>query len=563
MSDKLVGATHIKQAPADKIPAHNIIRYKCDVNLRDLFDGEGHAIGGEAKIHDNGDGTYDLYSFDDVDFIALHSDYTQTLNLNITDVNVIKGKTIKKLVDFDPNTGMPSFTLPSPNITKIDFGKYDMENLEDLTYAFYYMAYGPGDLESCNFGGLKLSKMTDLSWLYNFFFKIEELDLSGIDWSNKEYITQYPQAGPNTKLKRIIFGPSEMPKLKQISFLFNDMLALEYTDFFENRTLPVVTSAERLFDGFDFGAIDFDFSTFSSPKLTNFKKTFASCKNLDSFKFTDFTTLDDPITLNWTLQGSSIKNLDLSGIKLGSGYMGLRSSTNLETFTFDGVDTDNMTTAFEMFLGCSALTSLDIRNLNTSNITNFGMFASDCVSLTDFKFDGVDFSHVTKMNDFISKSPLTTIDMTSIDVSSCKDLSGFFWKCKNAETIDISTWNTPEVENIRGLFYQCEKLTDIDITSLSFGKVTNANDLFGGCSELTSIDTTPLGNLQNDCNIQAMFEYCGKLKCITRLNTTDTNHHNPYIFNNCDSLEQPSGSDFDDITSDAGSDWTNPNSCPA
>ena len=93
-----------------------------------------------------------------------------------------------------------------------------------------------------------------------------------------------------------------------------------------------------------------------------------------------------------------------------------------------------MTNMSRMFVGCSSLTSLDLSNFNTANVTNMrGMFYN-CESLTSLD--------VSKFN---------TANVTNMDM--------MFSYCYNLKTISVSNlWDTSNVSSGSNMFASCYNL---------------------------------------------------------------------------------------------------------
>ena len=51
-----------------------------------------------------------------------------------------------------------------------------------------------------------------------------------------------------------------------------------------------------------------------------------------------------------------------------------------------------------MFLGCSSLTSLDLSNFNTNNVTNMSYMFSNCSSLTSLNLSNFNTNNVKYMS---------------------------------------------------------------------------------------------------------------------------------------------------------------------
>lgn len=117
-----------------------------------------------------------------------------------------------------------------------------------------------------------------------------------------------------------------------------------------------------------------------------------------------------------------------------NGFTGLTTINN-----FGNLNTAKVTSMYDMFYGCSSLTTLDLRGWDTSNIDNMG---------------------------------------------------SMFQGCSNLTTLNLSGWNTSSVENMSGMFYGCSSLTTIYIDkNWSTASVTSSNYMFEGCTKLPNWDS--------------------------------------------------------------------------
>ena len=87
-----------------------------------------------------------------------------------------------------------------------------------------------------------------------------------------------------------------------------------------------------------------------------------------------------------------------------------------------------------MFCGCSGLTSLDLSNFNTANVTSMGLM-----------FDGC--------------SGLTSLDLSNFNTANVKDMSNMFYGCSKLQTIYVgSEWSTENVQYGHNMFKDCWNL---------------------------------------------------------------------------------------------------------
>ena len=81
-----------------------------------------------------------------------------------------------------------------------------------------------------------------------------------------------------------------------------------------------------------------------------------------------------------------------------------------------------------MFLGCAALTSIDLKNFNTQNVTDITWMFSDCAALTSIDLKNSNTKKVTYMYEMFSGcSALTTINSNT--TWQCPESEGMFAGC--------------------------------------------------------------------------------------------------------------------------------------
>ena len=199
--------------------------------------------------------------------------------------------------------------------------------------------------------------------------------------------------------------------------------------------------------------------------------------------------------------------------------------------------TDNVTSMWRMFDGCSSLTSLDVSGFNTSNVTNMQSMFEDCSSLTSLDVSHFNTSNVTNMFVmFRGCSSLTSLDVTNFDTSNVRDMHGIFHGLSSITNLDLSHFDTRNVTEIGEMFRYCTNLTSIDLSRFNTDKVTEMWGLFEGCQSLKGIDISNF-NTESLTDMQHMFFDCNNLVYVnlSSFNTSKVTEFED-IFRNCTSL---------------------------
>ena len=140
------------------------------------------------------------------------------------------------------------------------------------------------------------------------------------------------------------------------------------------------------------------------------------------------------------------------------------------------------------------LNSLDVSNLDTSQVTDMNGMFRDCWSLT-------------------------SLDVSHFDTSQVTDMNYMFCDCKKLTSLDLTNFNTSQVTNMNAMFFNCSRLTSLDLSNWNTSKVYGMGSMFGGCSRLTSLD---LSNwVKRGSGGVGMFEECTSLRTI-KINDKET-----------------------------------------
>ena len=152
-------------------------------------------------------------------------------------------------------------------------------------------------------------------------------------------------------------------------------------------------------------------------------------------------------------------------------FKGFTSLTSLDLSNFD---TSNVTNMSYMFINCYTLTSLDVSNFDTSNVTNMSYLFYRCESVTSLDVSNFDTSKVTNMLAmFGGANKLTQLDVSNFDTSKVTNMSFMFQVCYVLTSLDVSNFDTSNVTNISYMFVECKKLTELNLTSFNFDSATN------------------------------------------------------------------------------------------
>lgn len=245
---------------------------------------------------------------------------------------------------------------------------------------------------------------------------------------------------------------------------------------------------------------------------------------------------------------------------INSGDM-FRSRSKLQKIDLKMLDTQNVTSIASMFYGCSHLTSLDLSSLNTQKVTNMNHIFSGCSGLTNLDLTPLDTQNVTDMGFmFSSCSRLTSLNLTPLDTQNVTDMGFMFGGCSGLTSLDLTPLDTHNVTSMYQMFRSCSRLTSLDLTPLDTQNVEHMDGMFYRCSNLVKLDlssfdtsnvTTMGGSSKYDGNSFSsygqlgMFEDCSSLTSL--IIPFNTSHVTDFgmMFRGCDALTTLDISTFD------------------
>ena len=191
------------------------------------------------------------------------------------------------------------------------------------------------------------------------------------------------------------------------------------------------------------------------------------------------------------------------------------NANEIKTIEIFNIDTSNVTQMLMLFQSCSSLTSVNLTKFNTSNVTDMASMFSGCSSLTSLDLSNFNTSNVKYMNGmFDGCSSLTSLDLSNFDTSNVTTISEMFDGCSSLTSIDLSNFNASNVRSMDKMFRKCSSLTSLDLSNFNTSALTNMEFMFDGCSSLTSLDLSNV-NIENyspmDSDHRHMFRNCTSL----------------------------------------------------
>lgn len=224
-----------------------------------------------------------------------------------------------------------------------------------------------------------------------------------------------------------------------------------------------------------------------------------------------------------------------------------RCSKLREVKNIKNLDTSHVTDMGGMFCGCGTLTTLDVSNFNTASVTDMRSMFADCGALTTLDVSGFDTANVTDMGSmFDDCGALRALDVSGFDTANVTNMGFMFSECGALTTLDVSKFNTTKTTYMFAMFRGCRALTTLDVSGFNTSNVTNMGDMFRYCGALTVLDLSRF-NTANVTDMSVMFQLCYGLTTIYASSQFITSQvtESSSMFSDCDFLIGGNGTTYD------------------
>ena len=218
----------------------------------------------------------------------------------------------------------------------------------------------------------------------------------------------------------------------------------------------------------------------------------------------------------WTKDGLT-KHIDLSEFDTSSledaGYMFStpyenNSTTPIDPIDFSRFDTRNLKVMPGMFAG-SHLPSIDIRNFNTSNVTNMEHLFNGLKKVTDLDLSGLDVKRVNNIGSLFARNPgLISLNLSNWQLDSIHAMDSLFAGMHALTDLNLTGFTTKNVTDMHHMFTECHALTTLDLSSFDTSKVTDMNNMFRDNFALKNLNLSSF-NTSNVTNMKEMFRHDG------------------------------------------------------
>ena len=215
----------------------------------------------------------------------------------------------------------------------------------------------------------------------------------------------------------------------------------------------------------------------------------------------------DGLTKHINLDEFDTSNVEDMGYMFSTPYEN-NSTTAIDPIDFSRFDTRNVKIMPGMFAG-SHLPSIDIRNFNTSNVTNMEHLFNGLKKVTDLDLSGLDVKRVNNIGSLFARNPgLISLNLSNWQLDSVHDMSYMFTQLYDLKTLNLTGFTTKNVTDMHHMFTECQHLTSLDLSSFDTSKVTDMNNMFRDNFALKNLNLSSF-NTSNVTNMKEMFRHDG------------------------------------------------------
>lgn len=286
------------------------------------------------------------------------------------------------------------------------------------------------------------------------------------------------------------------------------------------------TTCYHWFDGMDKLTTIEGINYLNTSEVTNMAGMFEGSSQLDSLDLTGFNTSKVKDMSSMFASCTLLNNIfaadtfvvadNVKGDKMFEGCMGL------PVYDYEKVD---KTKAIDITLGGY----INFTNVATPAWVEYVENTSTLIFHSDklracaegnktFDFDPSITTNFKKWYDINPETVVISRDFRNVKLQNCT--FWFYNKTSLKEIMGMQNLNTSKLTRMDGMFGNCTSLTSLDMTSLDLSGVTNTNDMFLGCSNLKNIYVSANFSLPSRMTSTDMFRDCTQLPNFDSSNVT-------------------------------------------
>ena len=89
---------------------------------------------------------------------------------------------------------------------------------------------------------------------------------------------------------------------------------------------------------------------------------------------------------------------------------------------------------------------------------------------------------------FFDCTSLTSLDLSNFDTSQVTEMFGMFYSCSSLTSLDLSYFDTSQVIDMGYMFSYCSSLTSLNLSNFNTSKISFIHEMFSYCNNLEYIN---------------------------------------------------------------------------
>ena len=415
-------------------------------------------------------------------------------------------ETIKdlKYLNTEQVTDMSNMFYGCSALTSLDVTHFNTAKVTNMNYMFY----GCSKLTSLDVTKFNTANVTNMSYMFCRCPVLSSLDVTKFNTANVTNMSyMFESCSALSSLDLSNFNTAIVTDMSYMFYGCSALSSLDLSNFYTKEVGNMVC----MFSGCSALKTIYASEKFVTSKVQSGEGMFAWCKNLKGTILEYNNSKTDHTYANCGTNGYFTPVFEYAEFNEGTGTLTFRRglskpkgayALNLEASEPGWWSTHRYeikkvvfeasfanarpTSCYYWFCNCSELTDIEgIENLNTENVTNMrGMFFN-CPNLS-------------------------SLDLTNFSTGNVTDMNAMFGYCQ-LSSLDLTSFNTANVTNMYMMFISCQNLSSLDLTSFNTANVTEMNFMFQGCSALTTIYASEMF-VTDQVEGYGMFKDCTNLK---------------------------------------------------
>ena len=388
-------------------------------------------------------------------------------------------------------------------LSSLDLSNFNTAIVTNMSYMFSDCS----TLSSLDLSNFNTAIVTNMSYMFNGCSALSSLDLSNF---NTAIVTNMSYMFFNcANLSSLDLSNFNTAIVSDMSLMFGGCSVLSSLDL-SNFYTKEVRDMSYMFTRCSALTTIYASDKFVTSKVQSGISMFSACKNLKGTILNYKDSKTDHTYANCGTNGYFTPVFEYAEFNEGTGTLTFRRglskpkgayALNLEAsepgwwsthryeikkVVFDASFANaRPTSCYKWFHHCTNLATIEgIENLNTENVTNMrGMFFN-CPNLSSLDLTNFSTGNVTDMNAMFGYCQLSSLDLTSFNTANVTNMYMMFISCQNLSSLDLTSFNTANVTEMNFMFQSCSALTTIYASEMFVTDQVEGYDMFKYCTNL-------------------------------------------------------------------------------